>query len=387
MSSYDRFPEEVLFLKDAARQVAERGLGPLVRDVDEKGEFSHEVVAVLREAGWLGMGVSAAWGGVDSDVSAFVVVMEEVSKVFPTAASILAPHWFASKMVSRFAEGPWVAPLLDRVVNGQVLGALAATEPDAGSDLASVSTTAQRDGGEWVINGSKRFITNGGFADFYVVLTRTDGNREGGLSMFLVEADRPGIKIGRLEKKMGLRASATAEIFFDDLRVEADHLIGEQGSGFKQASKALVEGRVMVASISLGIAQGCLEHAIAYARERKQFGRPIGEFQGIQFMLANMAIETAAARSLTCDAAVAVQSDAPDAGMRAAIAKTFASDAAMSVSTNAVQVLGGVGYTSDFPVEMLMRDAKIQQIYEGTNEIQRTIIAKRLLGRPSGKAS
>jgi alkylation response protein AidB-like acyl-CoA dehydrogenase len=306
--------------------------------------------------------------------------MEEMSKVFPTASTMLTPHWFSTKQIVRWAQGDWVRRLLSDIAAGRRIGALALTEPEAGSDLGSLSTSATRDDEEWVITGRKRFITNAGVSDFYVALARTGASGTRGISMFYVESDRPGLTVGRLEKKMGLRGSATAEVYFDEVRVPAGHLIGTEGSGFQQMMHGLQDGRAMVAAVAVGIAQGALDQAVSYARIRRQFGKPIGAFQGMQFMLADMAIKTETARSITYDAVDASIAGSPDAARLISIAKTFATDMAMEVTTDAVQVLGGSGYVSDFPVEMLMRDAKIQQIYEGTNQIQRVLIARELLG-------
>jgi hypothetical protein len=374
------WPEEIELLRKTVRDLAVRRVAPLVEGIESSGEFSPALMDVLKGAGLTGMIVPAAHGGVDADLRSFVVVMEELSQVFPTASTMLTPHWFSTKQIVKWADAPWVAPLLARVADGAGVGAIALTEPDAGSDLAAVSTTAVRSGPDYVVNGQKRFITNGGQADYYTVLARTGGPGARGLSLLLVEADRPGLSIGRVERKMGLRGSATAEIIFDDVRVPADQLIGIENRGFAQAMDGIEEGRVVVAAMSLGIAQGALDHAVEYAKNRKQFGKPIGSFQGLQFMLADMAIKVDAARSLTYDAAEAVMARTPQAPRLASAAKTFASDAAMEVTTDAVQVLGGYGYISDFPVEMLMRDAKINQIYEGTNQIQRMLIARGLLG-------
>ncbi|EHB55594.1 Butyryl-CoA dehydrogenase [Mycolicibacterium rhodesiae JS60] len=372
-------------LRKAVRELATKRVAPMIEQIEHSGEFSRELLAALHEAGLPAMIVPARYGGADSVLHDYVVVMEELSQVFPTASTMLTPHWFATKQIVKWATAPegesaWVAPLLQRVAAGEAIGALALTEPEAGSDLANVATKATEDAGEWVISGQKRFITNGGECDYYTVLARTGGPGARGLSLFYVEADRPGVNVGRLEKKMGLRGSATAEIEFDSVRIPADHIIGERDRGFAQAMAGIEEGRVIVAAMSVGIAQGALDHAVNYASQRRQFGKPIGAFQGMQFMLADMSIKLDAARYLTYEAATAVRAGRADAARLASSAKTFASDIAMEVSTDAVQVLGGYGYTADFPVEMLMRDAKINQIYEGTNQIQRILIARDLLG-------
>lgn len=374
------WPDEISLLAKTVRDLAARRVAPLVADIESTGKFSRELLEILAGAGLTGMVVPPEYGGVEGDLRSLVVVMEELSQVFPTASTMLTPHWFSTKQIVKWADAPWVAPLLTRVAAGEAIGAIALTEPEAGSDLANVATRAERRGDGYLINGHKRFITNGGEADYYTVLARTGEPGARGLSLFYVEADRAGLSAGRAEKKMGLRGSATTEINFDDVLVPLDHLIGAENRGFAQAVDGIEEGRVVVAAMSLGIAQGALGHASEYAKTRRQFGKPIGAFQGIQFMLADMAIKVDASRSLIYDAAEAVIAGSPNAARLASVAKTFASDSAMQVTTDAVQVLGGYGYISDFPVEMLMRDAKINQIYEGTNQIQRMLIARHLLG-------
>jgi alkylation response protein AidB-like acyl-CoA dehydrogenase len=374
------WPEEIAQLQKVVADLAARRVQPMVADIEERGEFSHDLMNVLRNAGLTGMPVPPEYGGAESDLRSYIVVMEEMSKVFPTASTMLTPHWFSTKQIVRWAQADWVRSLLSDIAEGRKIGALALTEPEAGSDLGSLSTSATRDGEEWVITGRKRFITNAGVSNFYIVLARTGASGTRGISMFYVESDRPGLTVGRLEKKMGLRGSATAEVYFDEARVPADHLVGTEGSGFGQMMQGLQDGRAMVAAVAVGIAQGALDQAVSYARTRRQFGKPIGAFQGVQFMLADMAIKTETARSITYDAVDASIAGSADAARLVSIAKTFATDMAMEVTTDAVQVLGGSGYVSDFPVEMLMRDAKIQQIYEGTNQIQRVLIARELLG-------
>jgi alkylation response protein AidB-like acyl-CoA dehydrogenase len=377
----DSMPEEIQILRKVTQDIVRTRVAPMVAEIEESGTFSYELLDVMKSAGWLSV-VLPLEDGTEADLRASLVVIEELAKVFPTSATILTPHWFAVKVITRSVREPWVSGFLARLEREELLGALAATEPDAGSDLASVRTAAKRTDRGWTLRGAKRFITNGGHADFYLVLARSDaeGRSAQGLSLFYVESERPGLRFGRVEKKMGLRASETAEVFFDDVEVPFDHLVGSEGSGFHQMMDALVEGRIVIAALAVGIAAGALEHAVSYAKERVQFGRPIAAFQGLQFLIADMAIKTDAARSLTYDAAEAYRFGHADAPRLAAAAKVFASDSAMAVTTDAVQVLGGVGYTRDFPVEMLMRDAKIQQIYEGTNEVQRMVIGRACLG-------
>ena len=375
-----QWPEEIELLRKTIRDLAVKRVAPLIEGIETRGVFSVELLDILKAAGLTGLIVPADRGGVDTDLRGFVVVMEELSRIFPTASTMLTPHWFSTKQIVKWADAGWVGPLLQRVADGELIGAIALTEPEAGSDLASVSTSATNVDDQLIINGQKRFITNGGHADYYTVLARTGGPGARGLSLIFVEADRPGLSIGRIEKKMGLRGSATAEVRFEGVVVPLDHVIGTENRGFAQAMDGIEEGRVVVAAMSLGIAQGAMGHAVEYAKTRRQFGKPIGAFQGLQFMLADMAIKIDAARSLVYDATDAVIARSSEAARLASAAKTFASDVAMEITTDAVQVLGGYGYTADFPVEMLMRDAKINQIYEGTNQIQRMLIARGLLG-------
>jgi len=371
-------------LATITRDIALAKIGPLVEQVEQAGTFSEEIRSVLADAGYFGLVVPPQYGGDDSDVRHQAIVLEEVARVYPSACTYLTAHWLATKLIALNATGtdeaPWVAPLLDAAASGDRLGAIAVTEPDHGSDLGNVITKARRDGDEWVINGTKRYITNGGFADFYTVLARTGGTGSRGLSLFFVEADRPGVKAARWERKMGLHGSATAEMNFDEVRVPADHLIGSQDAGFTYLMRAFDEGRLGVAAMCLGISQGAMDAAVRYAGERTQFGRQIAGFQGVQFLIADMAIGVHSTRSLVYDAAQAFVDRHPDASRLAAMAKILASDVSMDVTTNAVQVHGGAGYVSDFPVEMFMRDAKIGQIYEGTNQILRMVVARSYFG-------
>jgi hypothetical protein len=310
--------------------------------------------------------------------------LEELARVYPSACTYLTAHWLGTKLIALHATGEseaeWVRPLLEGAATGEVLGAIAVTEPDHGSDLGSITTKARRDGDDWIISGTKRFITNGGFADFYTVLARTGGPGPRGLSLFAVEADREGVTASRWEKKMGLHGSATAEMLFDDVRVPADHLIGEPEKGFTYLMRGFDEGRLGIAAMSLGMSQGALDAATRYASERKQFGKEIAAYQGVQFLIADMAIGVYTSRAMVYDAVHAFSKKDPDASRLAAIAKTFSSDVAMDVTSSGVQVHGGAGYVADFPVEMLMRDAKINQIYEGTNQILRMLIARTYFG-------
>jgi alkylation response protein AidB-like acyl-CoA dehydrogenase len=376
--------EEIRDLARMTRAIALDKIQPLIESVERSGTFSTEIRDILASAGLFGLVVPEVLGGVDSDVRHQVVVLEELGRVYPSACTYLTAHWLATKIIAKNATGhsepAWVRPHLARAATGESLGALAATEPDFGSDLGSVTTRAELQGDEWVITGTKRFITNGGYADFYTVLARTDGPGSRGLSMFFVEADRDGVSASRWEQKMGLHGSATAEMQFDAVRVPADHLIGRRGSGFGYLMRSFDEGRLGVAAMCAGVTRGSLDAATKYASERSQFGKEIAGYQGVQFLIADMAIAAQTSQSLVYDAAQAFVEGHPDASRLAAMAKTYASDASMAATSDGVQVHGGAGYVRDFPVEMFMRDAKIGQIYEGTNQILRMVIARTYFG-------
>jgi alkylation response protein AidB-like acyl-CoA dehydrogenase len=376
--------EDLRDLASLTRDIAEQKISPLIEETEERATFSPEIKQILADAGFLGLVVPEDYGGTESDIGHQCIVLEELARVYPSACTYLTAHWLATKLVALHATGEteadWVRPLLQAAAAGQMLGAIAVTEPDHGSDLGSITTKARKDGESWIVNGTKRFITNGGFADFYTVLVRTGGPGPRGLSLLVVEADRAGVAAARWEKKMGLHGSATAEMQFDDVRVPADHLIGDAERGFSYLMRGFDEGRLGVAAMSLGISQGALDAATRYAGERKQFGKEIAAYQGVQFLIADMAIGVYTSRAMVYDAVRAFTQQHPDASRLAAIAKTYASDVAMNVASAGVQVHGGAGYVRDFPVEMLMRDAKINQIYEGTNQILRMVIARTYFG-------
>jgi alkylation response protein AidB-like acyl-CoA dehydrogenase len=306
------------------------------------------------------------------------VAVEEIAKVCASSALILMVQELGTLPVRLFGSDEQRQRLLPRCASGEWTPAFALSEPDAGSDPGSMRTSARRDGSDWVINGSKAWISNCGVADFYVVFAVTD-QAERRISAFIVESDRPGLTISGLEHKLGIRGSPTGQPVFDDVRVPGSNLIGTAGKGLSIALATLERTRLGAAAQAVGIAQGATDYAVAYARERRQFGRPIAEFQGMQFKLADMELRTAAARELLYRACAMADRGERDAGKYASMAKVFASDTAMAVTVEAVQVLGGYGYVSDHPVERMMRDAKITQIYEGTNEIQRLVIARSLL--------
>jgi len=357
---------------------------PLVAETEEAATFSPAICSILADASFLALVVPEEYGGAGGDIRHQAIVLEELARVYPSACTYLTAHWLATKLIALNATGEseaaWVRPLLADAAEGTQLGAIAVTEPDHGSDLASITTRAHRDDDAWVIEGSKRFITNGGFAQFYSVLARTGGPGARGLSLFFVEADRAGVAATRWERKMGLHGSATAEMQFDAVRVPADHLIGAENGGFRALMRGFDEGRLAVAAMCLGIAQGSLDAAVSYAGVREQFGKVIAAHQAVQILVADMAIGVETARSTLYDAIGAFLAKDSDSSRLAAIAKTYCSDIAMKVASDAIQVHGGAGYVNDFPVEMFLRDAKIGQIYEGTNQILRTLIARSYFG-------
>jgi len=306
------------------------------------------------------------------------IAVEEIAKVSASCALILMVHELGTLPIQLFGTDELKQRFLPRCATGEWTPAFALSEPEAGSDPGGMITRAVRDGDEWVVNGTKNWITNLGVADFYVVFAKTDPSaaRSRGISAFVVEADRPGFSVGKLEHKLGIKGSPTGQPIFEDVRIPAGNLIGEEGRGMHVALGTLDHSRLGVAAQAVGIAQGATDHAAAYARERRQFGQPISEFQGIQFKLADMETRTAAARELLYRACAKIDRGEGDAGKYSAMAKLFASDTAMAVTVEAVQVLGGYGYVTEYPVERYMRDAKITQIYEGTNEIQRLVIAR-----------
>jgi alkylation response protein AidB-like acyl-CoA dehydrogenase len=308
------------------------------------------------------------------------VAIEEVARACASSALILMIQELGTLPIQLFGSDELKQRFLPRCASGEWSPAFALSEPEAGSDPGGMITRAVRDGDEWVITGTKNWITNLGVADFYVVFAKTDraAGRSRGISAFVVESDRPGFSVGKLEHKLGIKGSPTGQPIFDDVRVPAGHLIGEESRGMNVALGTLDHSRLGVAAQAVGIAQGATDHAAAYARERRQFGQAIGDFQGIQFKLADMETRTAAARELLYRACAKIDRHEPDAGKYSAMAKLFASDTAMAVTVEAVQVLGGYGYVNEYPVERYMRDAKITQIYEGTNEIQRLVIARSL---------
>jgi alkylation response protein AidB-like acyl-CoA dehydrogenase len=372
--------EEHLAIREAVRAVCDAKVAPYAAAVDEESRYPEEAAKALQQADFHAPHVPEEYGGAGADALATVLVIEEVARVCVASSLIPAVNKLGSLPVQ--ISG-------DEEIKKKYLGALAAgrggfsyclSEPDAGSDAASMKTRAVRDGDGWVINGVKRWITNAGVSEFYTVLAVTDPEkRSRGISAFVVEKSDEGVSFGAKEKKLGIKGSPTREVYFDNVRIPADRIIGAEGTGFETAMKTLDHTRITIAAQAVGVAQGALDYALGYVTERKQFGKPIADFQGLQFMLADMGMKVEAARQLTYAAAGRSERGDKDLTFFGAAAKCFASDVAMEVTTNAVQALGGYGYTSDYPVERMMRDAKITQIYEGTNQVQRIVMARQLL--------
>jgi alkylation response protein AidB-like acyl-CoA dehydrogenase len=382
MAELERFelPEELEEFRRLVRTIAEERIEPRAAEIDETDEWPEDVYKVLVENDLMGVGYPEEYGGSGGGSLAFGVFIEELSRI--SAGVSLTP------LVSKLGVIPLVVAgddakakqMTEGIARGDVLMSYALTEPGAGSDPAAMTTRYERDGDEFVLSGTKRFITGAGVSHGYVVFaTKDPSTRAKGVSAFLVMRDDPGVSFGRKEDKMGIRGSPTREVICDGARVPADRLIGEEGEGFAYAMRTLDYSRPAIAAQALGIAQGAFDFAARYATERQQFGKPIGEFQGVSFMLADMAMQLEAARMLVYKALALC--DAGDERMTyfSSVAKCFASDAAMRITTDAVQVLGGYGYIREYPVERYMRDAKITQIYEGTNQIQRVVIARELL--------
>ncbi|MDP4551522.1 acyl-CoA dehydrogenase [Alkalihalobacillus macyae] len=372
--------EEHEMLRKMVRDFARKEVEPTAAERDEEERFDRNLFEQMAELGLTGIPWSEEYGGIGSDYLSYVIAVEELSRVCASTGVTLSAHTsLAGWPVNAFGTEEQKQKFLRPMAEGKLMGAYGLTEPGSGSDAGGMKTTAKRDGDEYILNGSKIFITNGGEADIYIVFAQTDKEkRHKGITAFIVEKDTPGFSMGKKEKKLGIRSSPTLEIIFEDCRVPVENRLGDEGQGFKIAMKTLDGGRNGIAAQAVGIAQGALDAATAYAKERKQFGKPIGENQGIGFKLADMATKIEAARLLTYQAAWKESQGLPY-GKESAMSKLYAGDISMEVTTEAVQVFGGYGYTKDYPVERYMRDAKITQIYEGTNEIQRLVISRMLM--------
>ncbi len=378
-------PEEHEALREAVRALADDKIAPRAAEVDESGEFPWDVFEALAKADFAAVHIPEAYGGAGADALATVIVIEEVARACAASSLIPAVNKLGTMPLLIAGSEELKQRYLPPVARGEAMFSYALSEPEAGSDAAAMSTRAVRDGDTFILNGTKRWITNAGVSQYYTVMAVTDPSAgAAGISAFVVDKDDPGFSFGAPERKLGIKGSPTRELYFDNCVIPADRIIGAEGTGFKTALATLDHTRITIAAQALGIAQGALDYATGYVRERRQFGQAIAEFQGVQFMLADMAMKVQAARQLTY--AAAAGSERAMAGNRAAdltfmssAAKCYASDAAMEVTTDAVQLLGGYGYVRDYPVERMMRDAKITQIYEGTNQIQRVVMARQLL--------
>ncbi|RZU11585.1 acyl-CoA dehydrogenase family protein [Streptomyces sp. BK239] len=384
----DRFPppvdrplptDEARDLLALVRDLARREIVPTAAEDEEAGRFPRELFTLLSEAGLLGLPYDSAHGGGDQPYEVYLQVLEELAAARLTVGLGISVHTLAAYPLAAHGTEAQRAAHLPAMLGGGLLGAYCLSEPASGSDAASLRTRAVRDGDTWVITGAKAWTTHGGIADFYTVMARTGGEGRRGITVFLVPGDADGLSAAPPERKMGLKGSPTAQLHFDGVRVPDARRLGEVGQGFAIALAALDSGRLGIAACAVGVAQAALDEAVAYARDRRQFGRPVADFQGLRFLLADMATRVEAGRALYLAAARLRDAGRPFAA-QAAMAKLHCTDAAMRVTTDAVQVLGGYGYTADFPVERYLREAKALQIVEGTNQVQRMVIARHLVG-------
>ena len=372
--------EEQKMIRDLARQIADEKIRPVAAEYDEKEEFPWPILKVIAESDLAGIYIEQAYGGMGGGVTELCIATEEFSKACGGIAVSFAASALGAYPIILYGSEDQKKKYLPDIASGKKLAAFGLTEAGAGSDAGAVSTTAKKDGDHYILDGVKQWITNGGEAEIYTVIVMTDklkGSR--GASAFIVEKGTPGFEFGKKEKKLGIRSSATRELIFTNCRIPKENLLGKEGLGFIVAMKTFDKSRPGIGAQAVGIAQGALDHALKYAKERVQFGKPISSFQGIQFMLADMGTQVEAARALVYLSAKLIDSGTKDISKLSAMAKLFASDVAMKVTTDAVQVFGGYGYMRDYPVEKYMRDAKITQIYEGTNQIQRSIIAAEMI--------
>lgn len=367
--------EELLAL---AREIATKELAPQVAEAEEAAVFPEAAYRLLGKSGLLSLPFDEEYGGGGQPYEVYLQVVEEIATAWPSVGVGTSVHALTATVVAANASAEVRDTWLPRMLSGDWLGAYCLSEPQAGSDVSGIRTAAVRDGDDYVLTGTKQWISNGSCADYYILFARTSEDPKRGLSAFVVPDGTQGMSFGAPEKKMGLHCDVTTQVLFDGARVPAAQLVGEEGAGMRVALSALDAGRLGIAAVATGIAQGALAYAVEYAKEREQFGRPIGEFQGMQFLLADMAAEVERARASYLHAARLKDAGRPFS-RQASIAKLTATDAAMRVTTDAVQVLGGNGYTREYPVERMMRDAKVTQIFEGTNQIQRMVIGRDLL--------
>ncbi|SED80253.1 acyl-CoA dehydrogenase family protein [Streptomyces sp. TLI_105] len=374
--------DEARELLSLVRDIARREIAPRAAEEEAAGRFPRELFTLLSRSGLLGLPYDPEHGGGGQPYEVYLQVLEELAAARLTVGLGASVHTLACHALAGYGTDGQRAAHLPAMLGGGLLGAYCLSEPSAGSDAAALRTRAVRDGEDWVVDGTKAWITHGGIADFYTVMARTGGPGARGITAFLVPGDAPGLSAAPPERKMGMKGSPTAQLHFDGVRVADDRRLGGEGQGFAIALDALDSGRLGIAACAVGLAQAALDEAVAYAKGRRQFGRPIADFQGLRFLLADMATRIEAGRALYLEAA-RLRDEGRPFGRRAAMAKLFCTDAAMRVTTDAVQVLGGYGYTADFPVERYLREAKMLQIVEGTNQIQRVVIARHLVGPES----
>lgn len=378
--------EEQLMIKDLARQIADDKVMPIRAELDEKEEFPWEIMKILAQSDFFGISIPEEYGGMGLGSFEFALAVEELSRACLGVSTSYAANMLGTYPILLFSDEEQKKKYLPDIASGKRLVAFALTEAGAGSDAAGVQTTAQLDGSDYVLNGTKQWITNGGEAEIYTIIAITDREKGArGASAFVVEKDTPGFSFGKKENKLGIRSSSTRELIFENCRIPKENIIGKPGMGFIIAMKTLDKSRTGVGAQGVGVAQGAFEAATSFARERRQFGQPIISIQAVQHILANMATQIEAARALVYSVAKFIDSNAKDISKESAIAKVFATDIAMSVTIDAVQVMGGSGYMREYPVEKMMRDAKILQIYEGTNQIQRNVIGQALIKETAKK--
>src|SRR4051794_10407588 len=376
---YD-IPQDLKDFRDTIRQIVKERVWPRAAEIDATGDYPWDIRKLFGEQDILGLPFSEEYGGTGTGTLMLQMAVEEIAKASGSCALILMVQELGTLPIQLFGSEEQKQRWLPRCASGEWSPAFCLSEPEAGSDPGAMRTTAVRDGDEWVINGTKNWITNATIADFYVVFAVTDRESRR-ISCFVVEKDTPGFSVPKLEHKLGIKGSPTGTPVFDDVRVPAENMIGAEGKGLGVALGTLQRTRLGAAAQAVGLAQGATDYALAYAKERIAFGKPIIELQGLQFKLADMQTKTAAARELLYKACAMADRDDPQLALYSSMAKLFASDVAMEVTVEAVQVLGGYGYVTEYPVERMMRDAKITQIYEGTNEIQRVVIARQMRGK------
>jgi alkylation response protein AidB-like acyl-CoA dehydrogenase len=380
--SFDAFrlPDEHNELRSVLRDLCEKEIAPYAADVDAKARYTDEALAALTASGFAAIHIPEEYGGEGGDSVAACIVIEEVARVCASSSLIPICNKLGTMGLLMRGSEELKKQVLPTIAAGEAVASYALSEREAGSDAASMRTRARQEGDEWVLNGAKCWISNGGHSTWYTVMAVTDPDKgANGISAFIVHKDDPGFVVGAKEHKMGIKGSPTTELYFEDCRIPGDRIIGDPGTGFKTALATLDHTRPTIGAQAVGIAQGALDAAIAYVKERKQFGNAIADFQAVQFMLADMAMKLEAARLMVYTAAARAERGEPNLGFISSASKCFASDVAMEVTTDAVQLFGGYGYTTDFPVERFMRDAKITQIYEGTNQIQRVVMSRALL--------